>query len=674
MNVYITRINGLPLEDITQYMQNMTAGIAYQLGFKEMGIYHYPAEAESAESMGARIDGIIAGISRGDLIICQFPTGNGLRFEWTLINHLKAYGGRVAVFLQNTELLYSEENRSVLPEMVKLYNQAEVMIVPSLSIRRFLLENRIRKDMKFVIQELWDWVDGNESGCSEAYMDKMPAEIAKSGFGLVWHKNAYDNQLIGYELSYALSRFLAMGRPVIVPAGISSQMLIERNHLGMIVHSLDEASEKIRAMKESEFQEYVTCVEQFAPALRKGFYTKKCLFEAMGAFYRKDAGRLAVPPTVYRLETPKFLSAVLRESYGEALALSWSFKGDCDGFLIYNVSGTRVYGTDNVYQHYYWMKAQRTEEGFIVKAYVETLKGKLIVAESERVWLSRKAYIRPKVSLIIPVYNAEDYVARSLDTALAQSFAALEIICVDDGSIDRTPEILNWYAEKYPNVRVIRQENKGVASARNTGITVAEGEYIGFMDNDDMIHPDMVARLECSARKNDCDIAITSVYQIKKEGYEVFAQYPIEEDTAVGTEEFFDMHFTTGCMFTVVIWNKLYRASVVKSHLIPLMIADDNAWTPYILSYADKVCYLDDRSYEWDRQIRSSTQVDKWQSRSVEEIFRTHRDTIMFYLENGARQKIGRLKCLAKRQLDELRRVYKYEEYEKLWKQIEERI
>lgn len=157
MNVYITRINGRSFWDSRQPLQQMTADIAHRLGIKEMGIYRYVGDGESDESLSARIDGIIAGIGMGDLIICQFPTGNGLRFEKKLINHLKAYGGRIAIFLYELESLRYEEKRDMLREVVDLYNQAEVLIVPSLSMRYFLLNNNIRKDMKFVIQEMWDY-------------------------------------------------------------------------------------------------------------------------------------------------------------------------------------------------------------------------------------------------------------------------------------------------------------------------------------------------------------------------------------------------------------------------------------------------------------------------------------------------------------------------------------
>lgn len=142
------------------------------------------------------------------------------------------------------------------------------------------------------------------------------------------------------------------------------------------------------------------------------------------------------------------------------------------------------------------------------------MRGKLCIEESRATYLQKPQYEYPKVSMIIPAYTAEDYIVRSVDVVLAQSFTDLEVIIVDDGSTDHTLDMLKWYAEEYSNVIVIHQENGGVASARNTGIKHARGEYIGFMDNDDMIHPDMIKKLYQSAKANDCDIAVTPAYQI----------------------------------------------------------------------------------------------------------------------------------------------------------------
>ena len=99
----------------------------------------------------------------------------------------------------------------------------------------------------------------------------------------------------------------------------------------------------------------------------------------------------------------------------------------------------------------------------------------------------------PKITVIIPVYNTEDLVERCVRSILHQTYPkeALEVIAVDDGSTDATPQILRKLAETDPNLHVIRQENAGTSAARNTGIKAATGDFIGFVDADDYLEEDM---------------------------------------------------------------------------------------------------------------------------------------------------------------------------------------
>ena len=96
----------------------------------------------------------------------------------------------------------------------------------------------------------------------------------------------------------------------------------------------------------------------------------------------------------------------------------------------------------------------------------------------------------PQVSVIIPIYNMEKYLARCLDSVVNQTLKDIEIICVDDGSEDRSPEILSQYAVKDERIKVITQANRGVSCARNAGLESAKGRYIGFVDSDDWIEPE----------------------------------------------------------------------------------------------------------------------------------------------------------------------------------------
>ncbi len=341
-----------------------------------------------------------------------------------------------------------------------------------------------------------------------------------------------------------------------------------------------------------------------------------------------------------------------------------------DGFWIYDESGKRICETRNIHQHYIRIEGYEAEHGFAVKAFVDTVNGKMAIAETGLVYPHTGHYDIPRVSLVIPVYNAEAYIARTLDNALAQSLPELEILAVDDGCTDSTPKILDWYAGKYPNVVVIHKENGGVAAARNTGIEAAKGGYIGFMDNDDMIRPEMMEQLYDSARRNDCDVVCTSAYEIKENGYEAFMHYPMEENVAVSFEEFVKLHFTKGYMWTVNVWNKLYHSQLVKEHPFPVLVGDDEAWTPYILSWADHICWINDHLYEHDRVIRSSTLFHKWMKQSDDELWNMHINASIFYLKEGNPQALPLLKELVRRGVYEWGKYYASDKYERVWNEI----
>lgn len=106
-----------------------------------------------------------------------------------------------------------------------------------------------------------------------------------------------------------------------------------------------------------------------------------------------------------------------------------------------------------------------------------------------------------KVSVVIPVYNVEEYLRRCVDSVLAQTLSDLEIILVDDGSPDQSPAICDEYAQADARIRVIHKTNGGLASARNAGMRIAQGEYLFFLDSDDWLEPDGLAKL--------CDVAGT---------------------------------------------------------------------------------------------------------------------------------------------------------------------
>lgn len=101
---------------------------------------------------------------------------------------------------------------------------------------------------------------------------------------------------------------------------------------------------------------------------------------------------------------------------------------------------------------------------------------------------------QPLITVIVPVYNVEKYLRRCLDSIIRQTYQNLEILCIDDGSIDNSGEICEQYAARDARIKVIHQENQGLSTARNRGLDAAEGEYIAFVDSDDYILEDMYKR------------------------------------------------------------------------------------------------------------------------------------------------------------------------------------
>ncbi len=117
--------------------------------------------------------------------------------------------------------------------------------------------------------------------------------------------------------------------------------------------------------------------------------------------------------------------------------------------------------------------------------------------------------MEPLISVILPIYNMESYLARSLDSILGNSYQNLEILCVDDGSTDASLDILRGYAEKDSRIVVITKENGGVSSARNAGLDRMTGEFVTFIDPDDFVHPQYFEFLLRTVRVNSAvNIAI----------------------------------------------------------------------------------------------------------------------------------------------------------------------
>ena len=123
----------------------------------------------------------------------------------------------------------------------------------------------------------------------------------------------------------------------------------------------------------------------------------------------------------------------------------------------------------------------------------------------------------PKISVIVPVYKVEAYLRRCVDSVLAQTFKDFELILVDDGSPDKCGEICEEYASSHPFISVIHQKNQGLSAARNNAVPMSRGEFITFVDSDDVITPDYLEYLYGLSESHHADVSVGGfIYQYEK--------------------------------------------------------------------------------------------------------------------------------------------------------------
>ena len=168
----------------------------------------------------------------------------------------------------------------------------------------------------------------------------------------------------------------------------------------------------------------------------------------------------------------------------------------------------------------------------------------------------------PKISVIVPVYNVEQYLPKCLDSIINQTFKDIEIICINDGSTDNSGKILEQYAQKDDRIKVLTQENQGQAVARNKGLDIAKGEYIYFVDSDDFIHPQTLEIMYSVAEKTKCPIVATENINQLSKNHEIVKKYQIK---SIKYELHYNplKHLLNNVWSSSVIWNKIYKHDIL---------------------------------------------------------------------------------------------------------------
>lgn len=216
-----------------------------------------------------------------------------------------------------------------------------------------------------------------------------------------------------------------------------------------------------------------------------------------------------------------------------------------------------------------------------------------------------KVNTEPLISIVVPAYNIEAYLPRCLDSIMSQTYQNIEIVLVDDGSTDLSGQIADDYSVQYPGkFQVLHLENGGVTQARLTGIATANGEWIGFVDGDDVIEPDMYQRLLKNAQQYGADISHCGYQTIVNEGERVHYFYNtgrlVQQDRISGMKD-----LLSGSFVEPGLCNKLFRKTLFKSLLqtgtfdTSVKINEDLLMNYFLFKAADSAVYEDFCPYHY---------------------------------------------------------------------------
>lgn len=225
--------------------------------------------------------------------------------------------------------------------------------------------------------------------------------------------------------------------------------------------------------------------------------------------------------------------------------------------------------------------------------------------------IGRKEYLY-KVSVIIPIYNVEEFLCECLDSVLEQTLTGIQVILMDDGSPDGSSEIAKRYAAKYENFQYVRQQNGGLGNARNNGVKYAEGEYIVFLDADDYVFPEAYEKMYNTAKQNDCDMAVCNVIRCNSKGFKTSTLHDIAFNSIVSVTHITETH---SLLWDTTAWNKMIKREFWDANSFSFperMLYEDIPVTIPMHFIANRVAVVKDIGYVWrirDGASKSITQL-----------------------------------------------------------------
>lgn len=227
---------------------------------------------------------------------------------------------------------------------------------------------------------------------------------------------------------------------------------------------------------------------------------------------------------------------------------------------------------------------------------------------AERIVILEMEKIAPKISVIIPVYNTEKYLRECLDSVINQTLKDIEIICIDDGSTDSSLNILREYAQKDSRIIVLTRQNKGAGAARNAGLKIAKGEYLSFLDSDDVFMPKMLEAMYDYSQKGNVDICICDA-----EGFDMVSKKKFAMPWLINLET---GYYKTNALYDNLFkyinpncWNKIFKREFIINNKIKfqnLNNANDVFFVWFALALSKDIGVLKEKYIEYKYKIPGS--------------------------------------------------------------------
>lgn len=250
--------------------------------------------------------------------------------------------------------------------------------------------------------------------------------------------------------------------------------------------------------------------------------------------------------------------------------------------------------------------------------------------------------LQEKISVIIPVYNVEQYLSQCVESVLAQTVQNFEILLIDDGSTDKSPEICDAFAAADTRIKAVHKANGGASTARNAGLDIASGEYVFFLDSDDYLVPNALEKLFTALRSAEADFAFCQAYTLEENSGEIGTKnYSFGKNYGQGSADAFFAEMVKNKEFHVAVWMNLYRRDFLQRNELRFsegIMYEDCIFAYQLYKLAKKAVHVPEYLY-YRRYRANSVMSSKKTARNFVSAARALREVESFWQQTGSAEK-----------------------------------